>query len=100
MDVNTRDSVKRTFLHEAIDRGYSFIAQALISFTVIDVNAKDIWGLTPLHVAAAKGNIVVVKALLTRPELRLERNNQGQTPLDITSARFPEVQAELKRRAF
>ena len=37
-----------------------------------DINAQDVYGLTPLHVAAQKGNISALYILLQNPNLDLE----------------------------
>jgi len=47
------------------------------------INVKTIKGMTPLHVAARKGNLSVVKLLVERgADVRL-KNDEGQTASDV-----------------
>jgi len=54
------------------------------------VNGQNKLGDTPLHNAAWKGHADIVEALLERGADRTIRNNEKQTPFDL-SAKNPEV---------
>ncbi|TDA41701.1 MAG: hypothetical protein DSO07_03190 [Thermoproteota archaeon] len=51
-----------------------------------DVNAKDIFGDTPLHIAARNGHLDIVKLLLERGADVNARNESGDTPLTAAAA--------------
>jgi hypothetical protein len=62
---------------------------------VIDINARDREGNTPLHLAAQLGRDVIVRELLSRPEIDDSIvNYRGQTPLDV--ARTPDIFQHLQ----
>jgi ankyrin repeat protein len=48
-----------------------------------DIEAKNIYGDTPLHAAAAMGHVHVVKALLAVGANFLAANNQGEIPINF-----------------
>jgi len=54
-----------------------------------------IYGSTPLHLAAKRGDAVLVKALLEAAAC-VQKNHQARTPLDVALAFFGEVPAALK----
>jgi hypothetical protein len=61
----------------------------------IDINARDREGNTPLHLAAQLGRDVIVRELLSRPEIDDSIvNYRGQTPLDV--ARTPDIFQHLQ----
>jgi len=51
-----------------------------------DVNVKDDYGRTPLHVAAEKGEVEIVKLLLEKGADVNVKNNNGQTPLHYAAS--------------
>jgi ankyrin repeat protein len=56
-------------------QGISLIKQG------INVNARDSWGSTPLHIAASYGNYAIAKLLLDKGALVDAPDNEGYTPL-------------------
>ena len=44
---------------------------------------QDIFGKSPLHVAAAKGNIAVIKPLIEGGANPYKKDKWGNTPLDV-----------------
>lgn len=50
-----------------------------------DVNKKDKWGRTPLHIASASGNLKVLKKLLLHNKKWFERDNNKKTFLHLAN---------------
>ena len=50
-----------------------------------DINNVDSFGDTPLHVAAQKNNIRMVKLLRSKGANQKIKNNKGLLPVDMTS---------------
>ena len=61
-------------------------AQVLVERGAI-INSADERGNTPLHGAAAAGNLEMIKFLLQRKGRPAERNIEGKTPRDIARER-------------
>ena len=60
------------------------------------VNARDKHGYTPLHIAAASGNLECVALLLAKGADRDARAPDGMTPADFARKNeFPDVAARL-----
>jgi ankyrin repeat protein len=51
-----------------------------------NINAKDIFGDTPLHEASAGGHVVIVKALLSGGAYILAADNQGVLPIHVATS--------------
>lgn len=66
----------------AIDYECKEIYDALIASNKININVKDPQGNTPLHVAAEKGNLEIVKDLIDRGA-DIEVEAQGKKPLYV-----------------
>lgn len=77
------NGLKFTALHCAVDCGSERIAKLLIQ-ECKDINKKDKYGYSVLHLAAMKGNPVVFECLCGRSDLDLNaKDNNGMTPLHI-----------------
>ncbi len=92
-----------TILHLAIQCAELPVVEFVISdgAAVIDVNAKDKDGNTPLHIAAMQGRGPIVKLLLEQPSINDSvANHQGKLPLDL--ARTPDIfqMLQLSRSLF
>jgi hypothetical protein len=78
VDVNMKDSWKNTFLHVAIWK-----RQSLLEYLIekgADVNAKNMYGNTPLHWAESR---YVIETLLRHGADIHALNNDGYTPLEV-----------------
>lgn len=70
-----------TLLHLAANDEQPVLAELLLSYGA-DVNAYEPCDGTPLHGAAASGNVDIVRALLERGAVTNMRDGRGMTPLD------------------
>lgn len=70
-----------TALHLAARRGNDQIAELLLRHPKVDVNAKDLASMTPLHLACVSGNVAISKMLLGRGADIRAKSNELMTPL-------------------
>ena len=63
-----------------------------------DVNAKDVGGRTPLHLAASRGLKEVIELLIAKGADVNAKDNQGRTPLDVAIEFKHTETAELLRK--
>ena len=96
-DVHAKDSIGRTALFWAVERGHSAIVDRLLSADA-DLEAADIWGGTALHLAASNAgwaDVSRIEYLLERGADPLARDKMGRTPLDVALAgRVPSSENE------
>ncbi|RPA93185.1 ankyrin [Choiromyces venosus 120613-1] len=113
-DVNPRDLGQRTPLFYALGPGNLFTGDktgairaikmkenidAILEDKRVDVNATDIWGYTPLRVAAIAGNMTGVKILLSRKDIDVNvKCKMGKTNLTalIERAQFSDILEVLR----
>jgi ankyrin repeat protein len=69
-------------LHLAVFTSRTGAAKLLIDKGA-DACAGDAWGVTPLHYAAANGEVELVKAMLAARFDRAVTDKRGRTPLDL-----------------
>jgi hypothetical protein len=94
-DVNSKLG-GRSLLHYAISsRGRKEIVELLISKGA-NLHSKDVFGVTPLHLAALSGQTEIAEILIEKGANINERNNEGESPLDITQKTFPLDTDEIK----
>lgn len=70
-----------TQLHYCSAKGLTSGVIRLLSIRNIDVNAKDRYGMTPLHFAARKGHVEITRRLIQSGSIVDARNARGDTPL-------------------
>ena len=96
-----------TLLHLAIQCADPPVVEQILSVAksapgvIIDINAPDRDGNTPLHLASMLGRASTVRILLEHPEVNDSLTNyQGRSPLDL--ARTPEIfqRLQLSRSIF
>ncbi|KAL0937619.1 oxysterol binding protein [Colletotrichum truncatum] len=92
-----------TVLHLAIQCAEFQVVEYVLSdgAGILDVNARDKDGNTPLHIAATQGRSQVVKLLLEQKDINdAIANFKGQLPIDV--ARNPDIfqQLQLSRSLF
>ena len=51
----------------------------------VDINARDIEGWTPLHAAAATGNIQMINLLISEGASLVAINNDDRMPIDVAA---------------
>ena len=77
--ANTKDNIGFSPLHLATNKD---VAEMLLAYKA-DVNAKNIYGDTPLHIAAIGGRKEVIEVLLAHKADVNAENIYGQTPLHV-----------------
>ncbi|WP_265036256.1 ankyrin repeat domain-containing protein [Wolbachia endosymbiont (group A) of Anomoia purmunda] len=82
-DVNIRDKGKFTPLHLEALNGHIGVVSELLKKGEIGVNAQTTKGNTPLHLAAEKANLEVVKALIARNAKVDVKNEEGKVVSDL-----------------
>jgi hypothetical protein len=93
-DVNAKDSVGWTALHQAAYGGHKEIVELLITKGA-DVNAKNDSGSTPLRAAALNGHKEVVELLIEKGADVNAKNVVGMTPLHYAAQQGHKETAEL-----
>ena len=78
--ANIQNNNKETVLHIAALFNQEQIMNNLLSNCEVDVNAKDVRGETPLHWAAWRGHLGIVKTLIQFGARIDIQNNDGMTP--------------------
>ena len=66
LGVNTKDRNLCTPLHWAVYVSSPICVSYLLAQPKIQINAKDVWGQTPLHKSVRKGDLRVIKQLLVK----------------------------------
>lgn len=85
---NTKNRDSTTPLHIAIENRDEKIVSLLLATEAVNdkiVHTRDRWGNTPLHHAALKGNVFIIRALLEKGAQKNMINFRGQKPYDIAS---------------
>uniref|UniRef100_A0A7N9ASU0 Euchromatic histone-lysine N-methyltransferase 1a n=1 Tax=Mastacembelus armatus TaxID=205130 RepID=A0A7N9ASU0_9TELE len=80
-DVNIRDKEENVCLHWAALSGCDDIAQSLLEARC-DLNAVNIHGDLPLHIASRENHLECVMLFLSRGADVYQRNREEETPLD------------------
>ena len=101
MDINIRDATNSTPLHWACFTRSELALNYILSLKP-DLEAKDQYGFTPLHIAVTcsekLGSTRNVKTLLIRGANRNAKDSKGMLPIDRVSKEMPqELQDELRQ---
>lgn len=84
INVNTRDFVGDTALHDAITKGHLEVATMLIEYPSVDLRITNDRGFNALHQACLKGNNPVVEKILSkRPDVVNIPKRDGFTALHL-----------------
>jgi FtsZ-binding cell division protein ZapB len=76
----------RTQLHFCVRKGLTSSVKRLLSIRNINVNVKNVNGSTPLHDAAWKGRVEIVRLLLQNGAEVNAKDNHGNTPLHCAAS--------------
>lgn len=87
VSLNFMSPNRYTVLHGACDIGNDFEVIKYFVDYGMNVNAKTIIGNTPFHFACKKQALCIINYLLKHGANPIEKNNNGQTPFDLLSAR-------------
>ena len=84
-DLSVVDKNGMSLLHWAVNRKENIKAiQFFLDQNIYDINATNIYGNTPLHLAVKYGDAEGIKALLQVPNInKTIRNQDGQTAYDV-----------------
>ena len=88
IDFRSQDEYGGTILHELAGRGYVEAVDLVLRLKegIINVNAQDYGGQTPLLIAAWRGHLPLVKSLSKNRRVNMKmRNKLGQTALHLSS---------------
>ncbi|MFI4983966.1 MAG: ankyrin repeat domain-containing protein, partial [Rickettsiales bacterium] len=77
----TPDKLGNTLLHYAVEGKNQQIIEDILSVRGVDIDAQNIYGLTPLAKAVVEGNLEAVKALMMGGANINIPDKQGNTPL-------------------
>ena len=83
-DPSLKSSNGSTALHFAARRGNDQITELLLGHAKVDVNAKDLSLMSPLHLACISGNADMVKMLLDKGADLRAKTNELMTPLHVS----------------
>jgi ankyrin repeat protein len=84
-DMNVRDSIRKTPLHDAAYNGKFQIVKYLISQGA-DINTKEINGNSPLHDALINKKIEIAKYLISNGANVNTKNGDGKSPLHLAAS--------------
>ena len=82
-DVNNKDYLGTTALMQAVMYNHNSIVKLLLDQPAVDVNVKDKWGRTLLHIAAKNNNAEGARMLLLHKDFNSANvtDNNGDTAL-------------------
>ena len=92
--INERDLADNTPLIDMIKKGKTVVALQIIQEGG-DVDLTGHQKRTPLHWAAERGDVAVVKALLEKTRKIHVKDNEGATPLDLAIANNHQAVVDL-----
>ena len=82
-------------MHEAVDGDQPDVIQLLLLHG-FNPNVQSKGGLTPLHLAVAKGQVGCVRALIDNGADIMVKDNQGQDAIDKAELHIKKTAAVLK----
>lgn len=88
VDISYQDRNKNTYLHNFINNyGLNMIDMSILKLFLksgADINAKNRYGVTPLHLAVQKGNYKLVEELVYNGANIRAKDNGGETPYKLS----------------
>lgn len=96
-DINAANPVGHQILHYAASKGRE-IAEILLDMDA-DLEARDFWGNTPLHLAVCECNHAVVKLFIERGAEVNAKDREGNAPLHLAAQHCGKESVELMAKA-
>ena len=90
LDINVRDRNESTPLHWAVYVCSPICVSFLLAQPNIMIDAQDMWGQTPLHIAVKRSDLRIIRQLLVKGADTEVKSKEGNTPLDLASLSFDE----------
>ena len=92
----------KDFLHYVAVKGYIDILKYLVEEYHYNVETKDVFGYTPLHLASSIGNFEIVKYLVEECHCAVNtKSNNGLTPLKLAGdKRHMSIYKYLRKKVF
>lgn len=94
-EVNARDKFGESPLHKTCKYEDYELVKMLLSLKLSDINLQNIWGQTPLHLACDYGYENIVQLLLAEKLSVLKKDDQGKSPLDVSSEILKRIKDNL-----
>lgn len=83
---NPRNTMGKTPLHLAVERGNLDCVQTLLDCRTVDAEATTLSGYTPLHLAALWGNVPIAEMLLRQRKVEPDPISAHGTPRELTKS--------------
>jgi uncharacterized protein len=97
LDAHSTNALRNTPLHAALAGACNHNVVRRLIFAGADVNSRGEQDIHPLHIAAARGDQLMVDLLLSREADPSATMTDGATPADMAQQRgFGEVEAKLR----
>ncbi len=98
-DINAANSMGHGILHYAASKGREIAEMLIDKFAGEELNRADLWGNTPLHLAACECNHEVVELFLSRGADVNAKDRERNTPLHLAAQHCSRESVELLVKA-
>ena len=97
--ITSWDFNEQSVLHIAASNGRCAVADLLVNEFEVDVESRNGQGMTPLHCAAERGQMSMVRFLVAEGANKKARDNRRRTPMNVAEESLQvNVCRELKKQ--